>query len=75
MTTRSAIHALVDALADEELELARDALREIHEDDVAVTAEDRDELLERQAACDAGDVVGARAFLAALREDRSDSHR
>ena len=75
MTTRSAIHDLVDALADEELELARQALQEIHEDEVAVTTEDRDELLERQAACDAGDVVNARAFLAALREDRSYSHR
>lgn len=74
MTTRSAVHALVDELADEELELAKVALEEIHEGGVEIDAEDLDELKRRQAECAAGDLLDARAFLAALREG-SDSSR
>lgn len=73
MTTRTAIHALVDQLEDDELEAARDALEELRSDDVVISDDDRDELSRRAAECSAGDVVNARAFLAALREESSDS--
>jgi hypothetical protein len=73
MTTRNAIHALVDELDEDELEAAKDALEELHADDVVIADDDRDELIRRAADCSAGDVVNARAFLAALREEPSDS--
>jgi hypothetical protein len=73
MTTRNTIHALVDELDEDELEAAKDALEELHADDVVIADDDRDELIRRAADCSAGDVLNARAFLAALREEPSDS--
>jgi hypothetical protein len=75
MTTRRSVHALVDELAEDELEMAMRALAEIRAGGFELTTEDRDELSVRVAECDAGDVVDARAFLAALREEGSDSRR
>lgn len=75
MTTRSSVHALVDELAEDELEMALQALEEIRAGGFELTTEQRAELVAREAECDAGDVVDARAFLSALRGDGSDSHR
>jgi hypothetical protein len=65
MATRDSIHALVDDLPEGDLPRAKRALEDILDFDV--TDEDRDELLDREAECDRGEVVEARAFLYGLR--------
>jgi hypothetical protein len=75
MSTRRAIHALVDELEDAKLELARAALEEIRDEEFELSDADARELLEREAECDHGETVNARAFLAELRDKGpSDSH-
>jgi hypothetical protein len=71
VTTRDAIHTLVDDLDDTDLERAKHALEEL----VRVELSDAElkELLERSAACRRGEGVDAREFLAQLRGDSPDS--
>ena len=66
MTTRAAIHALVDELDDTQLERARIALLQLR-DDFELTDDDERELQDREAACDRGEKVDARGFLNGLR--------
>ena len=73
MVNRASIHALVDDLAEEQLALAKKALEEVRGFDVS--EEDRRELLEREADCDQGNAIEARAFLQRLRREAADSGR
>lgn len=66
MSTRDALHAVVDDLDDAKLELAKQALEEIRDDTFELTPEEERELLDREAECDAGPTIDARAFLADL---------
>ena len=75
MSTREALHALVDALDDMKLDLARQALQEIRDDVFDLTDAEERELFEREAECERGEIVNARAFLSELRrEGRPDSN-
>ncbi len=74
MTLRRAVHDLVDELADDQLEAAKHALEQMRADPPALTPEELADLAGRAAECDAGDVIDARAFLAALRRDVGHSH-
>ncbi len=65
MGTRDAIHALVDDIAEADLPRARRALEDVLAFDV--TEEEREELLQREAECDRGEVIGAGALLEQLR--------
>jgi hypothetical protein len=65
VNARDAIHALVDNLDDADLDRARKALEEIAV--VKLTDEERRVLLARAAACDRGEGIDAREFLAKLR--------
>jgi hypothetical protein len=69
-TPRTTVHALVDELDEDALDLALQALQEIRDGAFELTPEEARELAEREAECDAGDTVDARSFLAALREER-----
>jgi hypothetical protein len=66
VSNREAVHAVVDELDEAKLELAKQALEEIRGDAFDLTAEEERELLEREAECDRGETVDARAFLAEL---------
>ena len=66
MAGRGAIHAL-DEIAEDDLPLAEDALEAIRKG-FQVTEDERRELEERFAACDRGEGLDARSFLAKLRE-------
>ncbi len=75
VTTRKAIHALIEELEEGKLELAKQALEELRDDGFDLTAEEERTLLEREAECAHGDKLEARAFLAELRrEDHADSN-
>ncbi len=75
MTTRDALHALVEDLEETEWDLAKQALQEIRGDAFDLTETEERELLEREAECDRGEKIGARDFFAELRrEERTDSN-
>lgn len=57
---------MVDDLDEAKLELAKQALEEIRDDAFDLTDEEDGELLAREAECDRGETVNARAFLAEL---------
>ncbi len=66
MSTRDAVHAVVDDLDEAKLELAKQALEEIRDEAFDLTVEEARELGEREAECDRGETVDARGFLAEL---------
>ena len=75
VNTRDALHALVDALDDKKLDLARQALREIRDEVFDLTDAEERELCKREAECDRGEMVNAREFLSELRlEGHPHSH-
>jgi hypothetical protein len=74
MAGRDALHALVDEIAEDDLPLAQDALEAIRRG-FEVTDDERRELEERFAACDRGEGIEARGFLAKLRERDETSAR
>lgn len=65
------MHALVDELDEDTLDLAKQVLQEIRDGAFDLTPEEAAELARREAECDAGDTVDARSFLTALREGRA----
>ena len=67
MAARDALHALVDEIAEDDLPLAQDAQEAIRKG-FEVTEDERRELEQRFAACDLGEGIEARGFLARLRE-------
>ncbi len=69
MTTRQAIHTLIEQLEEGKLELARQALEEIRDDGFDLTDEEERALLEREAECARGDKLNVRDFLAELRRE------
>lgn len=71
MASRQSLHALVDALAEEELDQAKEALQGIREFDLS--QEDLKELQRRASECDEGRVIDAQQFLQQLRAETADS--
>ena len=74
VTTRCAVHAIVDDLDESELELARRILEEIRDDAFELTEAEERELRKREQACARGETVEARAFLSALRDEGNCGH-
>lgn len=72
MAGRDALHALVDEIAEDDLPLAQDALEAIRRG-FEVSDDERRELEERFAACERGEGIEARSFLATLRERHGSS--
>ena len=64
---RQHLHALVDDLDEDDLDLARAALREISEEVFDLSEDDVAALRERETECDRGEVVDANTFLRQLR--------
>jgi hypothetical protein len=71
VNTREAIHALIDQIDDADLERAKDALEDVVR--VELTDAELKELLEQSAACERGEGIDARDFLAKLRGASADS--
>ncbi|RZO65656.1 MAG: hypothetical protein EVA89_01740 [Sandaracinaceae bacterium] len=67
MNARQHLHALVDDLDEDDLDLARAALREISEEVFDLSEDDAAALRERETECDRGEVVDANTFLRQLR--------
>ena len=67
MNARQHLHALVDDLDEDDLDLARAALREISEEVFDLSEADVAALRERETECDRGEVVDANTFLRQLR--------
>ncbi|HBQ14005.1 MAG: hypothetical protein RLP09_43325 [Sandaracinaceae bacterium] len=67
MNARQHLHALVDDLDEDDLDLARAALREISEEVFDLSEDDVAALRERETECDRGEVVDANTFLRQLR--------
>jgi hypothetical protein len=75
MSIRHSVHELVDELADDELELAKQMLEEIRAGEFDLTEADRAELVTRANECERGEWVDARTVLSALREHGDDADR
>jgi len=67
VNARQHLHALVDDLDEDDLDLARAALREISEEVFDLSEDDAAALRERETECDRGEVVDANTFLRQLR--------
>ncbi|GAB5542755.1 MAG: hypothetical protein RLO52_37485 [Sandaracinaceae bacterium] len=67
MNARQHLHALVDDLDEDDLDLARAALREFSEEVFDLSEDDVAALRERETECDRGEVVDANTFLRQLR--------
>ena len=67
VNARQHLHALVDDLDEDDLDLARAALREISEEVFDLSEDDVAALRERETECDRGEVVDANTFLRQLR--------
>jgi hypothetical protein len=73
MGIRDDVHALVDQLDERALAIAEHALAALRDDGFDLSANEEQELRLRERACDRGETIGARQFLAQLRA-KGESH-